>query len=66
LFVGGYGWIIVIVGFIVSVLIDGSIYSFGIFFPVYIDFFGQNPATVSWVGSISSGGISNVFQFKKN
>ncbi len=52
---GGYGWFIVLQAFMVSVLTDGSTYSFGVFLPLYVREFHQNSATVSWIGSIASG-----------
>ena len=52
---GGYGWCIVTVAFLVSVLSDGCLYSFGIYMPIYISTFNTQPATVSWIGSFGSG-----------
>ena len=52
---GGYGWVIVFLGFMVSVLADGVNYSFGLFYTVYIMEFQANGADVAWVGSIASG-----------
>jgi MFS family permease len=49
---GGYGWVIVLAVFFVHVFCLGNIYSFGVFFPVYIDYFKSNEAAVAWVGSI--------------
>ena len=52
---GGYGWVIVFLGFMVSVLADGVNYSFGLFYTVYITEFQANGADVAWVGSIAGG-----------
>jgi MFS family permease len=52
---GEYGWVIVFASFFVHVFVLGNIYSFGIFFPIYIDEFKTNAGTVSWIGSIGGG-----------
>ena len=52
---GGYGWVNVIASFFVHVFVLGNIYSFGVFFPVYVDTFGASQAAVSWIGSVSLG-----------
>ena len=52
---GGYAWVIVLQAFIVSVLVDGSIYSFGIYLPVYMNEFNQGPSTIAWIGSLATG-----------
>lgn len=33
----------------------GSIYSFGVFFPIYIDVFDASSGIISWIGAISAG-----------
>lgn len=52
---GGYGWVIVAAVFLVHVFVLGNLYSFGVFYPVYIDAFNGNKASVAWVGSIGAG-----------
>ena len=52
---GGFAWLIVLQAFIVSVLVDGSNYSFGVYFTYYISTFNQSSATIAWIGSIASG-----------
>ena len=52
---GGYGWVVVFVGFLGSVLTDGIGYSFGLFYPIYMREFHQNGGVVAWVGSLSGG-----------
>lgn len=49
---GGYGWIVVIAVFFVHVFILGNVYSFGVFYPVYIEYYHASPADVAWIGSI--------------
>lgn len=49
---GWYGWVIVLASFFVHVFVLGNVYSFGVFYPVYIDAFKSNQGSVAWVGSI--------------
>eukprot|EP01038_Epipyxis_sp_PR26KG_P010490 gene10490-14097_t len=49
---GEYGWVVVLASFFVQIFIVGSMNSFGVFFPVYIDAFGESASSVAWVGSI--------------
>jgi MFS family permease len=51
---GGYGWVVVIAVFFVHVLVLGNIYSFGIFYPVYLDYFNASEASIAWIGSIGA------------
>ena len=39
---GGFGWVVVMGSFFVHFFVLGSIYSFGVFFPVYIDRFNSS------------------------
>ena len=52
---GSYGWVLVLEGFLASVMTDGSLYAFGVFFPSYVNDFGTDYATASWIGSVASG-----------
>lgn len=49
---GGYGWVIVAASFFVHVFVLGNVYSFGVFYPVFISSFDGSPASVAWIGSI--------------
>lgn len=51
---GGYGWVVVVAVFFVHVFVLGNLYSFGVFYPVYIEEFDGNQAAVAWVGSIGA------------
>ncbi len=55
---GGYGWIIVLGAFIVSLIIDGVSLSFGIFYPELLTYFGQGQSKTAWAGSVLSGTYS--------
>lgn len=51
---GGYGWVIVLVAFFISVVVGGNCFSFGVFYPVYIDEFNGSQGSVAWIGSIAA------------
>lgn len=38
-----------------NMIVDGIAYTFGIFMPVYSDYFHEGKGTVAWVGSFLSG-----------
>jgi len=59
---GSYGWVLVMEGFLASVMTDGSLYAFGVFFPSYVNEFNTSYATTSWIGSVASG-VTVLFAF---
>lgn len=52
---GGWGWVIVIASFISNVIVDGISYSFGVFLPEFVSYFGCSKAKAAWVGSLLCG-----------
>lgn len=38
-----------------NMIVDGIAYTFGIFLPVFAEYFGEGKGTVAWVGSCLSG-----------
>lgn len=52
---GGWGWVIVAASVLCNMVVDGIAYTFGIFFPVFVDHFQAQKGTVAWVGSLLSG-----------
>ncbi|KAI5726349.1 hypothetical protein M8J76_001091 [Diaphorina citri] len=52
---GGWGWVVVAASFCCNLVVDGIIYSFGMFLGVISDSFGESKAKVSLVGSLLSG-----------
>lgn len=50
----GYAWIVDIGSFFVQFFIVGTIFSFGVFMPIYVDYFNASQSAVSWAGSLSS------------
>ena len=52
---GGWGWVVVLAGFIVHFLLDGINYTFGIMLGPIVEDFGSEPETVVWAGSLLIG-----------
>ncbi|XP_044258335.1 monocarboxylate transporter 3 isoform X2 [Tribolium madens] len=52
---GGYGWVVVFASFMCNMLVDGIGYTFGIFLPKLVDYYGETKGTTAWVGSLLSG-----------
>ncbi|CAH0752842.1 unnamed protein product [Diatraea saccharalis] len=52
---GGYGWVVVFASFMCNLVVDGIAYTFGIFLPELVKYFGEGKGTVAWVGSLLSG-----------
>lgn len=48
---GGYGWIIVLAGFVISFMIDGLFTVFGVLLPVFIQYFSSTRAETVVIGS---------------
>ncbi|XP_041364608.1 monocarboxylate transporter 12-like [Gigantopelta aegis] len=52
---GGWGWVIVLASFVISVICDGCSFSFGVLFSELLDAFGESKSKTSWVGSLFLG-----------
>lgn len=52
---GGYGWIVVFASFICFVIVDGIIFSFGIFLREFAHTFNEPKSATAWVASIQTG-----------
>lgn len=50
-----YGWVIVFASFMCNMIVDGIAYTFGVFLPEFVDYFGEGKGKVAWVGSCLSG-----------
>ena len=51
----GWAWVILLSAFLCNVIFDGIVFSFGIFFIDFIDYFGAGRGQTSWIGSVISG-----------
>ncbi|KAI3380625.1 hypothetical protein SNEBB_001641 [Seison nebaliae] len=49
---GGWGWVIVIASFLIHVIADGVVYSFGVLVPPLIKYFDSSRAIMSWIGAL--------------
>ena len=52
---GGYGWIIVISAFFISLISDGISFSFGILYSELLAQFEESKSLTSWIGSVFYG-----------
>jgi len=52
---GGWGWMVVLSSFIIHIIADGIVYSFGIFFIEFIDYFNSTHGETAWIASILVG-----------
>lgn len=52
---GGYGWVVVATSFFVHLIVLGNVYSFGLFFRIYVEEFQSSHGAVAWIGGIGSG-----------
>lgn len=57
---GGYGWIVVFASFLVHVFVLGNIYSFGIFYAAYLEYFKSSESSIAWIGSIGAALMGGV------
>ena len=51
----GWAWIILIAAFFCNVTFDGIIFSFGMFYLEFLEYFKQGRGVTSWIGSVISG-----------
>ena len=52
---GGWGWMVVIASLVCNIIVDGVCFSFGIFLPEFVEFYGEGRAKTAWVGSLIPG-----------
>lgn len=52
---GGWGWMVVLSSFLIHVIADGIVYSFGIFYIEFLDYFKAGKGETAWVGSLVPG-----------
>ena len=52
---GGWGWVVTFSSFMISFLVDGVCYTFGIFFPEFLRYFGGSKGKTALLGSVLNG-----------
>lgn len=52
---GGFGWIIAFASFLINLVVDGTAYSFGIFFEAFVQQFAASRAVTALAGSLMVG-----------
>ena len=52
---GGWGWVVVLAGFMVHFILDGINYTFGILLTPIVEDFDSDSGTVVWAGSLLVG-----------
>lgn len=52
---GGWGWVVTFSSFMVSFLVDGVCFTFGIFFPEFLRYFGGSKGKTQILGSVLNG-----------
>jgi hypothetical protein len=60
---GGWGWVVVFSSFLIHVIADGIVYSFGVFLPVFVHYFDSGRGATSWVGSLQPAVTFTVGKF---
>lgn len=49
---GGWGWVVVMSSFFISVVADGISFSFGLLYMEFLVHFGESKSKTSWIGSL--------------
>lgn len=49
---GGWGWVVVLASFIISMIADGISFSFGLLYIEFLDEFQASKSTTAWIGSL--------------
>ncbi|XP_033759355.1 LOW QUALITY PROTEIN: monocarboxylate transporter 7-like [Pecten maximus] len=52
---GGWGWMVVLGSFALHIIADGIVYSFGVFYIDFLEYFKGGKGETSWVGSLVPG-----------
>lgn len=52
---GGWGWFVVLGSFLLHVIADGIVYSFGVFYMEFLTYFKGGKGETAWVGSLVPG-----------
>ena len=52
---GGWGWVVVLASFLSFVILDGAMFTYGVFYVELLDYFEESKGATALVGSILMG-----------
>ena len=52
---GGYGWVVCVVAFLISMVCDGIVHSYGVFVPAIMEKFMCSSGSAALIGSLQTG-----------
>ena len=52
---GGYGWVVCLVAFLISMVCDGIVHSYGVFVPAIMEKFMCSSSSAALIGSLQTG-----------
>ena len=52
---GGWGWFVAFGAFVINVIVDGIIYTFGLFFIDLYEYYDESKSLTAWIGSVAVG-----------
>lgn len=52
---GGWGWVVTLSSFMISFLVDGVCFTFGLFLPSFLEYFGGSKGKTALLGSVMNG-----------
>jgi len=52
---GGWGWVVTLSSFMISFLVDGVCFTFGLFLPSFLEYFGGSKGKTTLLGSVMNG-----------
>ena len=52
---GGWGWFVAFGAFVINLIVDGLVYTFGLFFIDLYEYYDESKSLTAWVGSVALG-----------
>ena len=52
---GGWGWFVTFGAFVINMIVDGIVYTFGLFFIDLYEYYNESKSLTAWVGSVAVG-----------
>lgn len=60
---GGWGWVVVFASFMIHMLSDGVLYTYGVFYIEFLEYFEEGKGKTGWVRSICVGVLLGAGEF---